>query len=83
MNTTPWTKEAYEAHAMAFVADYVRLYALYHEGGIYMDTDVWMKKSFDYVTFGNQKCTFRVRSKKKGCEPIGGFQNSRFILGEG
>lgn len=24
----------------AFVADYVRLYALYHEGGIYFDTDV-------------------------------------------
>jgi len=24
----------------AFVADYIRLYALYHEGGIYFDTDV-------------------------------------------
>lgn len=24
----------------AFVADYVRLYALYHEGGVYFDTDV-------------------------------------------
>ena len=32
---------------MAFVTDYVRLYALYHEGGIYMDTDVLVKKSFD------------------------------------
>ena len=35
MSTIAWTKEAYEEHAMAFVADYVRLYALYHEGGIY------------------------------------------------
>ena len=47
MSLIPWTKEAYDVKAMAFVADYVRLYALYHEGGIYMDTDVWMKKSFD------------------------------------
>ena len=47
MNVIPWVKEAYDAGAMAFVADYVRLYALYEEGGIYMDTDVWMKKSFN------------------------------------
>lgn len=46
-NLIPWVKEAYKAGAMAFVADYVRLYALYNEGGIYMDTDVWVKKSFD------------------------------------
>lgn len=47
VNSLPWTKEAYEAGAMAFVADYVRLYALYTEGGIYMDTDVLVKRSFD------------------------------------
>ena len=34
MSLIPWTKEAYDVKAMAFVADYVRLYALYHEGGI-------------------------------------------------
>lgn len=47
IDSLPWTKEAYEAGALAFVADYVRLHALYTEGGIYMDTDVLMKKSFD------------------------------------
>lgn len=36
----PFTKEAYEAGKLAFVADYTRVYALVHEGGIYMDTDV-------------------------------------------
>lgn len=46
VNRWPWTREAYREGAMAFVADYVRLYALYHEGGIHMDTDVWMKKPF-------------------------------------
>lgn len=47
VNSLAWTKEAYNANALAFVADYVRLHALYMEGGIYMDTDVLMKKSFD------------------------------------
>lgn len=47
VDSLPWTKEAYEVGALAFVADYVRLYALYSEGGIYMDTDVLVKKSFD------------------------------------
>jgi mannosyltransferase OCH1-like enzyme len=47
VNTLPWTKEACEAEAWAFVADYVRLHALYTEGGIYMDTDVLVKKTFD------------------------------------
>jgi len=43
----PYTEEAYKARKFAFVADYVRLYALYYEGGIYMDTDVEVLKSLD------------------------------------
>ncbi len=36
----PYTREAYETKKWAFITDYVRLYVLYHLGGIYMDTDV-------------------------------------------
>ena len=43
----PYVKEAYEARKFAFVTDVVRLYALYHEGGIYMDTDVEVIKPLD------------------------------------
>ena len=43
----PYAKEAYEMRKFAFVTDVVRLYALYHEGGIYMDTDVEVLKSLD------------------------------------
>lgn len=43
----PYAKEAYEARKFAFVTDVVRLYALYHEGGIYMDTDVEVIKPLD------------------------------------
>jgi hypothetical protein len=42
-----YLSEAYKARKYAFVTDYVRLYVLYNEGGIYMDIDVEVIKSFD------------------------------------
>ena len=44
---SPYVKAAYQKKRYAFVADYMRLWALYNEGGIYMDTDVEMVKPFD------------------------------------
>lgn len=40
-------KEAINAKKYSAVADYIRLHALYHEGGIYLDADVEVLKSFD------------------------------------
>lgn len=45
--SVPFVKEAYNLRKWAFVADYIRLYALYHFGGIYLDSDVIVYKSFD------------------------------------
>ena len=47
LDSYPYVREAYDNHKLAFVADVVRLYALYHEGGIYMDTDVEVLKPLD------------------------------------
>ena len=47
VSSIPYVKEAYEARKFAFVTDYVRLYALYTVGGIYMDTDVEVLKPYD------------------------------------
>ena len=47
INSIVWTKEAYGLKKYAFVSDYVRLLALEKYGGIYFDTDVMVKKSFD------------------------------------
>lgn len=47
VNSVPYTKEAYEAKKYAFVSDYVRLLVLNNEGGVYLDTDVEVFKSFD------------------------------------
>lgn len=47
INSNQYTKEAYENKKWAFVTDYVRLFALYNYGGIYMDTDVEVIKPLD------------------------------------
>ena len=47
VNSVLWTKQAFECKKYAFAADYIRLYALYHYGGIYLDSDIFVYKSFD------------------------------------
>jgi mannosyltransferase OCH1-like enzyme len=39
--------EAYKEKKWAFVCDYIRLWALYNEGGVYLDSDVSVLKSFN------------------------------------
>lgn len=46
-DSVPFVKEAYANKKWAFVTDYIRLYALYTEGGIYLDSDVRVFKPFD------------------------------------
>lgn len=43
----PFARGAYDSKKYAFVTDIVRLYAIYHSGGIYMDTDVELVKPLD------------------------------------
>lgn len=47
INSVKYVREAYKSKKWAFVTDYVRLYALYNYGGIYMDTDVEVLKNLD------------------------------------
>lgn len=46
-NVNEFVKEAYKKKKWAFISDYFRLLKLYEYGGIYMDTDVKVFKSFD------------------------------------
>lgn len=43
----PFTKSAYTAKKWAYVSDYIRAYAIYNEGGIYLDTDVLILDDFE------------------------------------
>lgn len=47
INSTLWTRQAFETKKYAFAADYIRLFALYNYGGIYLDSDVLVYKSFN------------------------------------
>ena len=62
VHSNAYVQEAYEARKFAFVSDYVRLYALYTVGGIYMDTDVMLLKSFD--PYLQHEMFFGFESKK-------------------
>ena len=54
INSNKFVKQAYEAGKFAFVSDYVRVYALYNYGGIYMDTDVEVYRTFSKDILKNE-----------------------------
>lgn len=47
IDSHPFVKKAYEAKKWAYVSDYIRAYAIYNEGGIYLDTDILMVDSIE------------------------------------
>lgn len=47
LSKNDWVREAFENKKYAFSADYIRLYALATEGGIYLDSDVEVLRSFN------------------------------------
>ncbi|MEJ7779644.1 MAG: glycosyltransferase [Daejeonella sp.] len=65
INKSVWVKEAFELKKYAFAADYIRLYAIYNYGGIYLDTDVEVLQSFDqFLHLGSMICY-----EKQGNQP--------------
>lgn len=53
-----YVRQAYEAKKWAFVSDYARLDIVYHEGGLYMDTDVELIKNIDEILTNKAFCGF-------------------------
>lgn len=53
-----YCREAYGERKWAFVSDYARLKILYENGGIYMDTDVEVIKSYDSLLSNKVFCCF-------------------------
>ena len=46
-DNVPFVKKCIEMRKWAFAADYIRLYAVYSMGGIYLDSDVLVQNTFD------------------------------------
>lgn len=90
-----WTREAYERGKYAFVSDYVRLKVLYDYGGIYLDTDVMVKRNLDsflkYRAFtgfeSENKLTSAVIGSEKGFslikEYLETYSNRHFVNTDG
>ena len=49
VNMLKYTKEAYKNKKYAFVSDVARIEALYEYGGVYLDTDIEIKKDFSHL----------------------------------
>lgn len=90
-----WVREAFEAKKYAFAADYIRLYAVYREGGIYLDSDVEMLKSFNdllkhesFIGFeaATQSIEAAIFGAEAGCEwcakAMEYYKNKHFIMDE-
>lgn len=64
-----FANEAASVGKWAFAADYIRCYAVYHYGGIYLDTDIEVFKSFNpYLAcrmFIGGEANFHERPKKR------------------
>lgn len=71
-----WVQQAFENKKYAFAADFVRFFALYNYGGIYLDADVEVLKSFndllDKHEFIGEECGGDIEAAvigaEKGCE---------------
>ena len=63
-----WLKQCIAKKKWAFAADYVRLYAVYTEGGIYLDTDCMAYQSFDAllhnISFIGKESSIHVEGRR-------------------
>ncbi len=73
IESSQWVKTAFFAGKYAFAADYIRAYALYHYGGIYLDCDVEVLKSYDDLLhlpyfIGKEKTNTPIEAATMGFE---------------
>ena len=78
INSNRYVAEAYAARKWAFVSDYVRLHALYHYGGIYLDTDVEVLKPLD--CFLNEEAFTGFESKDSPVTAIMGCRKGNCLF---
>ena len=75
----PYLEKSYNEGKYAFVSDYVRLKVLYEEGGIYLDTDVEVKKNFDDNVLNNRIFLSFMYNCNLSTAVIGAEKNNKTI----
>lgn len=63
INKNKYMSDAYKEKKWAFVSDYARVDIIYKNGGIYLDTDVEIIKSFDDLLNNKMFCGWESREK--------------------
>ena len=76
-----YSQQAYENKKWAFVSDYIRLYALYNYGGVYLDTDSEITQNIDKFLSNEFFTGFEVYKNKFGimASPIGVIPKNKII----
>jgi len=80
INSSLWVKQAFEAKKYATACDYIRLYAVYNYGGIYLDMDIEVIKSFDELLDNEYMIAYEDNKSKNveaGC--FGAIKGTQFI----
>lgn len=79
-NKPKYVIDAYSQKKWAFVADYVRAYAIYTEGGWYFDSDLQVLQPFLYK-YEKYKCVSAIEAFGKHNKTHGGIQIQAAFLG--
>lgn len=79
----PFLKVLYQQKRWAFIADYIRLYAVFKYGGIYLDTDVEVIRRFDDLLQHNAFIGFQTDMQSSkfpiNSAVLGGEKGNRFV----
>jgi len=70
INSSIWVKQTFEAKKYAFAADFIRLFAVYNYGGIYLDMDIEVIKSFNPLLHNKYMFAYEdnyIKSPEAGC----------------
>lgn len=91
-----WVSQAFDNKKYAFAADYIRLYALFHYGGIYLDSDVEVLKSYNpflglptmaCCEYGSRNLEMATIGVEKGAKWIGDclnvYKENKFVREDG
>jgi mannosyltransferase OCH1-like enzyme len=65
INSVPFTRQVASVKKWGFIVDYIRAWAIFHYGGVYLDTDVEILKPLDFLLINNTS--------------FGGFENKKYI----
>ena len=79
VNLNNYVKQAYSEGKFAFVSDYVRVFALYNYGGIYLDTDVEIYKEFSKDILKNESFWGFEEKNYIATSIIGAKKGNKFI----